>query len=409
MILLYVHHMSQRPLNVSSWHPFAIAYAAALQSAGEATARVEREVTRVLAARGIDATVMATPTALWVDVGGSARVVRTYPGPPRLDLHQTLREIGTLVSEGRLSPEEATARIEQLPNKPGPYPKGIEQIAFSIAGASAAVLLGGGLADLVAAIVLSAIASALLALLSGLSGLSPLREPLVALIVALLAAPLSLAGASPSLVALASVIVLAPGLQLTLGMAEAASGHWTSGSARLTAAAVSASLLAAALSLPSALLESPPALLPAVALHPHAAAAAIVAGSLAVAILCRTPPRELLFAVGVALLSSAVARALPGPGGAALGAALAAGIAGVASRFFPLSPSLSLPALLLLVPGSIGVRSAAMLLGDDLIPGLQTAILAAITACALAVGLLVGHALATAPSPHHPSADPRRA
>ena len=127
------------------------------------------------------------------------------------------------------------------------------------------------------------------------------------------------------------------------------------------------------------------------------------------AILCRTPPRELLFAVGVALLSSAVARALPGPGGATLGAALAAGIAGVASRFFPLSPSLSLPALLLLVPGSIGVRSAAMLLGDDLIPGLQTAILAAITACALAVGLLVGHALATAPSPHHPSADPRRA
>lgn len=385
---------------VSKWHPFAVAYATALQRSGETTAQVEREVTAVLAARGIEATVMATPTALWVDVGLSARVVRTTPDTPRLDLQGAVRSIGAAVAAGELSAERGVASLAQCLAASGPYPKSIEQAAFAVVSGASAALLGGRSADVIAALALGAVAFAVADACGRKPGLTLLAAPVAALVVALLAAPAALFGATPALVALSGVIVFAPGLQLTLGMAEAASGHWTSGAARLVGAITASALLAASLALPAAFIPDFPQWVAPLPLPAGASLVALLAGALAVSVLCKTPAAELAIAVTLALVSVSLARAIPGPSGALFGAWLATAAANAMGRNTRLSPGLALPGLLLLVPGSVGVQGASLLIGQSLILGLQTALSAGIIACALAVGLLLGHALVSPWSEH---------
>ena len=52
-----------------------------------------------------------------------------------------------------------------------------------------------------------------------------------------------------------------------------------------------------------------------------------------------------------------------------------------------------LPGLILLVPGSIGMRSLSALVGQDVISGIETGFLAIMIAVALATGLILASAL----------------
>ena len=52
-----------------------------------------------------------------------------------------------------------------------------------------------------------------------------------------------------------------------------------------------------------------------------------------------------------------------------------------------------IPGLILLVPGSIGMRSLSALLGQDVISGLETGFLAVMVAVALATGMILASAL----------------
>jgi uncharacterized membrane protein YjjB (DUF3815 family) len=80
--------------------------------------------------------------------------------------------------------------------------------------------------------------------------------------------------------------------------------------------------------------------------------------------------------------------------GAFIGA-LAVGLAGNLFVRFTGRPGsiLHIPGLILLVPGSIGLRSLAALLGDDVISGIETAMLAGIIAVALTTGMILASVL----------------
>jgi uncharacterized membrane protein YjjP (DUF1212 family) len=385
--------MVQSSTMISPWSHFAVTYATALVTSGEATPQVESEVSAVLGARGIEATVMATPTALWVDVGSTARVIRTSPGNPRLDLQGTIRALGSSVARGELSPEEATVQLRAVMQRPAPYPAWAVRAAFASASAGAAVLMGGSLADVGVAGALGVVTLAVSSALGKRKEWEKLADPLAALVAATLAQPVLLLGGSPGLCALAAVIVLAPGLQLTLGMAEAAAGHWTSGAARLAGTLAASALLAAGLALPAAVLPPLSSSVAPVALPPLATLGATLAAALSVAVLCSTPPRQIPSAVLIALAAVTLTRMQPGPMGALGGALLATGLANAWRHYWPSSSGLALPALLLLVPGSVGVKGASLLLDQALLPGLETAVAAGIAAIALAAGILAGHAL----------------
>ncbi|MFW5816262.1 MAG: threonine/serine exporter family protein [Wenzhouxiangella sp.] len=80
--------------------------------------------------------------------------------------------------------------------------------------------------------------------------------------------------------------------------------------------------------------------------------------------------------------------------GAFIGA-LAVGVAG--NLFVSLTGRpgsiMHLPGLILLVPGSIGLRSLTTLLADDVVSGIETAMMAGMIAVALTTGMILASVL----------------
>jgi uncharacterized membrane protein YjjB (DUF3815 family) len=214
------------------------------------------------------------------------------------------------------------------------------------------------------------------------AGWSRLADGAAALVAGVLAQLAAASGASAPLVALASVIVLAPGLLMTTGAAETAAGHWSSGSARFAGVAAVLVQLAAGLALAQALVPALPARMDPVPLVPGAApfVAAIVV--VALAVLVRARRADVPWTVAIAAVTYAIADAIPSAIANALGRVRGSATGGLA-----------IPSLLMLVPGSIGVRGVALLLDRAVLPGLEIAVGAAMAASALAAGILLGHAV----------------
>ncbi|MEQ1500827.1 MAG: threonine/serine exporter family protein, partial [Myxococcota bacterium] len=218
------------------WSRFAVAYARALHGAGLPAPAVEDEVTRVLDARGVASTVMATPTALWVDVDGS-RVVRVAPAPAHLARQVGLLAVGDRVADGA-APDVAEAELAALVARPGPWGRVADGIASIGLSAAAATLLGGTVDDVVAAGLLGLGAVAGHRALRDRTRWTWVADGTVALAVSVVAAALGAIGVDPGRTALAALVALAPGMQLATAAAETANGHWASGSARLAGAFV---------------------------------------------------------------------------------------------------------------------------------------------------------------------------
>jgi uncharacterized membrane protein YjjP (DUF1212 family) len=382
------------PTNVPHWRSFAVAYASALHASGASTAAVEAELTRVLSARGVEGSVMATPTALWIEVGDGAHVVRVEPQEPKLDLQAALHDVGSRVAEGLYSPQVAVRRIARLSRDPGPYPAWVSRLAFVVSSAASAVLLGGTATDAVAAGAVSAAVIEVSERMRTRPAWSRLADGAAAFTAATLAWLVAPLGASPPLVALAAVILLAPGLMMTTGAAETAAGHWSSGAARFAGAAAALVQLAAGLVLPPALLPALPVQLEAVALPAGTELTMALLLPLALGVLVRVRPIDLGWVVAVSGAAYAASLLDTGAPGALAGAFAGTVFANAIGRFNgSASGGLALPALLMLVPGSVGVKGVSLLLGKDVVPGLETAIGAAIAASALAAGMLLGHAL----------------
>src|SRR5262245_31315626 len=179
--------MAFSPTNVAQWRDFAIAYASALHASGASTAAVEADLARVLGARQVDGTVMATPTALWIEVGDRARVLRVEPAEPKLDLQVALRALADDVATGVLVPAAAVARIRELRREAGPYTPLTTGLAFVIASAGSAVLLGGTATDAAVTALVSVATMAVSGRLGRTEGWSRLADGASALVAGVLA------------------------------------------------------------------------------------------------------------------------------------------------------------------------------------------------------------------------------
>lgn len=344
----------------------------------------------MLSARGIDVTVMATPTALWVDVDGS-RVVRLEPGDTHLARQVELGALGDRVALG-LDPALAAIEVERLAQGRGPWAPALQTLAFAGVSASAAVLFGGTANDAVAASALGWLASAIHGAMRTRRDWARLADGITAFGVGAAAQLLATGGVDPARVALAAIVVLAPGMALTTATAEVASGHLASGTSRLAGAVVTLVQLAAGLAVAAAVV---PALPPRVETLAAPMLAIWVAHALlpvALAILGRTRPIDAPLAVLVAAGTSVVTATVPSPLGALLGATLAVALAnGLAQARRVPAAVFSLPAIILLVPGSLGVNGLRTVIAGGDGSGLGWTVATAVAA--LAAGMLLGHAL----------------
>ena len=380
----------------------------ALHAYGYASPALERALVTASTRLGLIGHFFSTPTSIFVAFGtGSAQrtfLTRVEPGGVSRGKLADIDASARGVIRGTLTPAEALARIEAVEAAPPRYGPGLETVASAIASGAACRLLGGGAEDVGVATALGVI----MGLLGSAAARLHLRQGLFELVAAVLASAaahfLAAAGfgAAPSLSTIAGLIVVIPGFSLTIALAELAARHLVSGTARLAGAftvflvitfgvAVGRQVVGAAVGL-APLAPAPP--LPAWTLW-----AAVFATPLALTVMFQASARDLPWIVLASLAGFVGGRAgtaLLGPSiGACLGA-LSVGLAAHAFERWRERPALValVPGVLLLVPGSIGFRSLALLLDQQVIGGVDAAFTTLLTAASLVAGMLLAEMLA---------------
>lgn len=386
----------------------------AMHEVGFASHEIEACVVETATSLGTMAEVFATPTALFMGVGprGDQRTLlhRLEPANDDLSGMADVLDIAAGICERHLSPTAASEQLHRLAQNRTIAPTRREHAvwiaAFALSSAGAAALFGGGFSEVLVACGL-ALLIACVARLSELGTTPVLGECVVAMTASVGA---SLAGSfgwvsAPDIVTLSSLIIFLPGLAMTRGLADLARRDLAAGTARLMGALTSFLSLGLGVALGQAISRGAVGLLTLpvpVASAPTSQwvlkAAAILVTPPALAILLHARRREVL-AIGVgtliASLGTQFGAALVGPNlGVGLGA-LALGIFanGWANRMRRPTATILVPGLILLVPGTMGLRSLELLMRAQTVDGMAIAFETLWVSVSLVAGLVVANAV----------------
>ena len=213
-----------------------------LHKYGTPSFRLEVYLTEVATYLAVRASFIATPTSLtfviWSDGHEDEYTHAARLQPGELDLN-SLSHVDGLASEllaGEVSLEEADRLLSDIDAMPSPYGKWITGCSFALATGAFAMLMGASWPEIGW--------SGLLGLLSYVWYLWALRskrvnmmlEPMTSFMAGMAASAIGRyidPGINIPLIVLSSVIVLVPGLALTMGLSELASRNMVSGTARV--------------------------------------------------------------------------------------------------------------------------------------------------------------------------------
>ncbi|MBW3571779.1 MAG: threonine/serine exporter family protein [Gemmatimonadetes bacterium] len=391
---------------------FVLHLGRALHSYGEASHRLEDMLGAMSDRLGLrGAQFFTQPTSIMASFGPVERqrthMLRVEPGEVNLGSLAAVEGVSREVAQGRITPEEGTARIARIATAPAPYGPAATTLAFAGISGATCQLLGGGAREIAAATLLG-LGVRLFALLAGRQRrLMRVFEPLAAFLVS--AAAVAMAHLAPPLsvlvATLAGLIVLLPGLTLTTALSELASRQLASGTARLSGAFITFLGLGFGVALGNRLagaaFGAPPLLNP-TPLPAWASLAALLISPVCSVMILRAAPRDAPWIIVASVLGAEAGRR----GAAALGPELGAFAGGFAvalasnayARWRRRPPAVVLvPAILLLVPGSIGFLSLNALMERQALAGIQTAFSMMLTAVALVAGLLIAGVIAPEP------------
>jgi uncharacterized membrane protein YjjP (DUF1212 family) len=383
---------------------FVLRLARALHEAGFPAPSLEGALFKISARLGLVGQFFSTPTSLFAAFGSDDRQ-RTYlnrvqPAEVNLGKLTALDQAARGVMSGALSATEGSARVDAIVSAPPPFRWVSRTIAYGLASGAAGRLFGGGWSEMGVAC-LAGVATGLLAVL--MAKIFPASGRLFELLAACLAAVLANAAGtlglrvSAPIATLAGVVVLLPGFSLTIAMAELAARHLASGVARLAGSFIVfigiTFGVAVGRHVSVTLFGAPPNVTPAAAAG-WSLWAALFTISVSFTALLRAQPRDTIWIVLASLVGyggSLVGTELLGPH---LGPCCGALTVGMASNLYERvleRPALVplVPGVLLLVPGSIGFRSLALLLEQKVIVGVDAAFTMLLTATSLVAGLLL--------------------
>jgi len=398
---------------------FVLRLAQALHAYGYSAGQLESAMTAGAARLGFEAQFFSTPTSILASAGRvpdqQTFLIRTYPGPMDLGKLAELDRLLTDVLEQRFTPAEGLTRVEAVLAGRGRYGSAARVFATGLSSGVASIFLGGGPMEAIWSTVIGTIVGVAQVAIEPSPQSARLFETAAACGVSLLAAALArfVGPFSQGNVALSGVVVLLPGLMLTLAMSELATGHLASGSARLIGAVTVFVSLAIGVALGSRLAllllgvtsNARPGHLPFWAIY-----AVLPLAALSFAVVFRARPREILpivVAGGVAIAGARLGARWLGPDlGSFTGAFTAAAISNLFARYRQQPPTLTLvPAIVLLVPGSIGFSSLSALLNREVVPGVESAFRTVLISVALATGLLIADVLVPMRRRSRPSLD----
>ena len=379
----------------------------ALHGYGIPSHRLEAALVSAARHLGIRAEFLSTPTSLISSFGepGEQQVTlaRVTPGSLQLDKLVALDDVVESLYRGELTVDVAEAQLKAIVEAPPRYPAWAHVLAFAVASSAASNFFGAGWKEMGVAFGLGLVGGLLGWAAGRVETIGRVYEFLLTLIVAFSAAALARVigplGTGP--VVIGSIVVLLPGLTLTLALNELGTGHLVAGTARLTGSMMTFLQIGLGVGLGSRLAqvlpgeprEAGPAALPAWVLW-----VLLVVTAVALAVLFRARWREVPWIIAGALLAFWGARGGVLLLGAGLGTVVGALLVGVAGNLYARlrrrpSVVVIVPSIILLVPGSIGYRSLSFLMEKDVMSGVDNAFTALLVGVSLVAGLLLANVL----------------
>lgn len=381
--------------------------AIALHRYGTPAHRLEETLTMVMKRIGLQGDFFALPTSIFASFGRPEQhrtsLIRANSGEVNLERLALLDELADEIIRGRCSIEDGSTKIDEIESLPIRFKAPATTLGMALATGIAARIFGGGWREIVVASIIGIV----IGLLGPVFARSEYRKRVFEIATAVVASSLSVLAAhyfSPFSIffaTLAGLIFLIPGMRLTTSMTEIASGHLVSGAARLTGAVMAFLSIAfgtalgnrATSMLVTALPEAAPESLPNITLW-----LALMLYPLSITFLMQARLKDFpLIAVSTAIAFAGSRLGSLGFGpelGAFIGAfGLGLGANQIGKMLGRPAILIIAPGLLLLVPGSIGYRSIAKMMEQDVLAGVGMAFSVAVVGIAIVTGLLLANAL----------------
>jgi uncharacterized membrane protein YjjP (DUF1212 family) len=386
---------------------FVLEIGHALHRYGSPAHRLEASLGALSEKLGTEGQFLSTPTSIMAAFGPPhaqrTHLIRVDPGEVDLGRQAECDMVIRDVLADTCTVKTGLERIRAIVDAPPRYGAPATVLGFGMASSAAAAFFEGGWWDLAVAGGIGLLIGALAAVARRYQPLSRVFETIATLIatVAAMAAGAYLGDVSPFVCILAGVIVLLPGLTLTVALTELATRNLVSGTARLMGALLVFLQIGFGIAvgshigdlLPPADVMSAPDPLPA-----WASLTAVLVGGIGFTVVLRGRVRDfgwILAAIALALAGARLGAHLLGPELGAFGGALVVcGASNIRARLLDVPSSVTIiPGVIMLVPGSIGFRSMSAFLERDVISAVDTAFTMSLVAVSLVAGILLANVL----------------
>jgi uncharacterized membrane protein YjjP (DUF1212 family) len=387
---------------------FVLRLGRALHVYGIPAHRLEEVMGKASEKLGLQGQFFSTPTAIFASFGRQEEqrtfLMRVTPGEVNLGKIAELDDVTTGVLRGALDPAEGSKRIDRILAEPHHYGAALTTVAFSLASAAASRFLGGGLKEIAASALIGLVIGLLSLFVGKYQTFGKVFEFVAAGAASALAGSLTFVfGAyAVSNATLAGLIVLMPGLTLTIALIELSTRNLSSGTSRLSGAFVIFLSIGFGVAVGGAIANSllgAPVVSRAAPLPAWTEALALVTMPIALTILLRAHLRDTVWIVIAGALAVGGSRLGVSFFGPEMGVFLGALTVGVASNWYARladRPAIitEVPGIMLLVPGSVGFRGLAALMDEKIVSGVDTSFKMILTAVALVAGTLMANIVA---------------
>jgi len=382
---------------------FIAKFGRALHRYGLPSHRIESALQAVSERLGFAGQFFATPTAIFASLEREETertiLIRVDPGEIQLDKLSRLDRLLMRLISGEIPPDEASRKVDAIVDAPARYGRALTVTAFATGSAAASRFFGGGWHEFAVCGVIGMVTGMLALLAQRFPGRFGAFEALAAFSAGVLAA---IAGAllvptSVYVATCAGLIVLIPGLSLTIGITELATRNLVAGTSRLTNALIVMLFIGFGVAVglkTGALIFGPAEAVEPATLPGWTLPLALLLAAASLTVLFQAHPRDAGWIAASGAIAYIGARLGAQLGGIEFGALTGALVLGLSSNLHarvinrPAIVTL-VPGMILLVPGSIGFQSLSSLVADDVVSGMHLAFTMGLAGVALVTGLLL--------------------
>lgn len=389
---------------------FIIDLGRAFHEYGASSMRLEQALEQVSLSFNIEGQFFCMPTSILASFyipgdGYVSRMERVSPGGVDLEKLSLVDELCDHVLSGQQSISEGRQSLKDIRKQKSRYSKGLVIFCYALTGACFTIFLNARPIDSICSFFVGGIIGFVSVASSKNSRFNRVYEALSAILATIAAYSLSLwfPDLTPNVVILASLIILIPGLSLTISMSELATQNLVAGSARFMEAMTILLKIIFGVLIGNKLMHSfinteAPATVASLPLYYQWLALAVVAISLSVLFSAHPKDQKWVFLAAIIGFSSTKLGSLfIGPEvGVFIGGLVVGAGSNLFARFIKRPATITLlPGIILLVPGSVGFRGLTMIMDKNTLSGIDTAFSVFIVSIGLVAGLLFGNILVT--------------